>query len=584
LKRHHHLNISTAWTGFGDYVESFGSKPTGGGNGASFEEMLEAALAAEEAKMGCQQSASSSAPSSSSSPRNRTASSSSSSVLELPLQFELPDLMACTEDDSLFALKCREEAIPINERVQKKYRLTCGLLIKARQATIRLLARSQIMPGIDFSEKNEEAVRIYCKQIQNLCCDLDQDQKTLQGYIDAPGELFDTSVELVAKRIPLSKKLIKALEAQPLLPLVPQAGDFSERSNRNYDREGDEREERLQKQQQQQVTAASRLQFEASFLREVDIHFCALQKPLDADNVSEVTSLGTHAQAGEDDSSCSSDPLATYYPMMADLMALKREECSKCGLGRALYCPDCDGLRTPQAENMLPPRVSASVMPFEVMMILHYQETINRSTGAQALALLEEGYMSVRHWPRDKDSEEMSALVASIDPSRDVLLFPDAEAHSVGSLLCSPPGGGDDGSKQKRRLIMIEANWTFAKAMAGYLKGRVPGLRSVGLHKDVVGTYWRFQAVSASAVSTIEALYHAANEVVEARNNDDNGDNGGELRNILVLFEYQRRKMLANASTKQGAKCRGLRVTGNGIHDWAPILEAWRRQEEDKEE
>ena len=39
----------TAWTGFGDYVESLGTPMSGGGASANFQEMLEAALAKEEA-------------------------------------------------------------------------------------------------------------------------------------------------------------------------------------------------------------------------------------------------------------------------------------------------------------------------------------------------------------------------------------------------------------------------------------------------------------------------------------------------------------------------------------------------------
>ena len=38
---------STAWTGFGDYMESLGTPMSGGGNNANFEAMLEAALSAE---------------------------------------------------------------------------------------------------------------------------------------------------------------------------------------------------------------------------------------------------------------------------------------------------------------------------------------------------------------------------------------------------------------------------------------------------------------------------------------------------------------------------------------------------------
>ena len=39
----------TAWTGFGDYVEGLGTPMRGGGDGADFNAMLEAALAEEAA-------------------------------------------------------------------------------------------------------------------------------------------------------------------------------------------------------------------------------------------------------------------------------------------------------------------------------------------------------------------------------------------------------------------------------------------------------------------------------------------------------------------------------------------------------
>ena len=38
---------TTAWTGFGDYVESLGTPMSGGGEGADFEAMVTAALAKE---------------------------------------------------------------------------------------------------------------------------------------------------------------------------------------------------------------------------------------------------------------------------------------------------------------------------------------------------------------------------------------------------------------------------------------------------------------------------------------------------------------------------------------------------------
>ena len=84
------------------------------------------------------------------------------------------------------------------------------------------------------------------------------------------------------------------------------------------------------------------------------------------------------------------------------------------------------------------------------------------------------------------------------------------------------------------RLILLEGNWTYATKMASYLKGRVTGLRSVCLGEEVVGTYWRFQSVGVSALSTIEALYHACKQ---ARPQLRDEEEQGRLDHLLVLFE-----------------------------------------------
>ena len=72
---------------------------------------------------------------------------------------------------------------------------------------------------------------------------------------------------------------------------------------------------------------------------------------------------------------------------MAALLALPREQCASCSSYRALFCPECNGLRT--QERLLPPsytqdtasirRVNAAALPGEG----------NRSTGAHSLALVE---------------------------------------------------------------------------------------------------------------------------------------------------------------------------------------------------
>ena len=88
---------------------------------------------------------------------------------------------------------------------------------------------------------------------------------------------------------------------------------------------------------------------------------------------------------------------------MNSLIALKREKCEGCQLMRVLYCANCGGLRTKEASKVLPARIPRDDMPFDILMLLHFQETWNRSTGAHASALLEEGVLTIVHWDRTEE-------------------------------------------------------------------------------------------------------------------------------------------------------------------------------------
>ena len=163
----------------------------------------------------------------------------------------------------------------------------------------------------------------------------------------------------------------------------------------------------------------------------------------------------------------------------------------------------------------------------------------------------------------------MEAIVESIDPTRDLLLFPDKSSVPIALAL---RGGGDgDGNKGEEeggvryRLILLEGNWTYATKMASYLKGRVRGLRSVCLGEEVVGTYWRFQSVGVSALSTIEALYHACKQ---ARPLQRDEEEQACLDHLLVLFEYQRKRVIDG----DRQNLRGIKPTGENSSDWGPYM------------
>ena len=160
--------MTTQWTGFADYVESFGSKPSGGGNAASFEAMLEAALAAEESSQEELQA-----------PEVVEEQSTKTYLVhELPMQLEAEDLMSCTGNDSLWSSRCREEVkslVDREERAQRHYRLTCGLLVKTRLADIRMVKQGMMIAElIDFNKRNEQTVSVFGTQIRTMCCEEDR--------------------------------------------------------------------------------------------------------------------------------------------------------------------------------------------------------------------------------------------------------------------------------------------------------------------------------------------------------------------------------------------------------------------------
>jgi hypothetical protein len=78
----------------------------------------------------------------------------------------------------------------------------------------------------------------------------------------------------------------------------------------------------------------------------------------------------------------------------------------------------------------------------------------------------------------------------------------------------------------------------------------------------VTGQYWRFQAEGHAAVSTIEAIAHTAHSA---------GLDSKSVKDLLVLFELQKYRVLNN-SEKRGCKApRAITVEGVGLGDWKKV-------------
>jgi hypothetical protein len=196
------------------------------------------------------------------------------------------------------------------------------------------------------------------------------------------------------------------------------------------------------------------------------------------------------------------------------------------------------------------------------------QESLLKCTGIHAAALCKEGQVEYWHWQKD----EWHDIVDKLDASRDVLLFPYQTSIPADEFAWDDrftPTDSANISCSKWRLVVLEASWAYGKTMAhqivDYRKAKgLPPLRSVIL-TNITGQYWRFQSEGHSAVSTIEAVAHAAVAAkLSARYFDD----------LLLLFYVQKYRVVRRINEKEGArKPRAIEVTGVGIGSWKTVSE-----------
>jgi DTW domain-containing protein YfiP len=352
--------------------------------------------------------------------------------------------------------------------------------------------------------------------------------KLLDLYQSPYDRLWSVAEELTLKSINLSLELQKKLSQLPLLPLHP---------------------------------LSAQLQLPPSFLDEVRACHDSVRRP-----------VGTFSR----------DLISETK--LQQLCALDRESCAKCNGRRQVYCGHCGGRRMPLAESSLPARVD---LPFDVLLLLHHQESLNKCTGIHTGAMCAEGSVSCVHWAKERDVVER--IIASLDPLRDVLLFPyphstNAEVFPWKDCRYVPPSTAEGEGQRpvsnvdcaeicnsdipynkshRWRLVVLEASWNYAKSMSNqittYRKDHgLPPLPSVIL-TDVVGQYWRFQAEGHSAVSTIEAIAHTA---YAAGISDD------KRKDLLCLFELQKFRVLTNDQLYGSKTPRAVEVEGAGLGSW----------------
>ena len=118
------------------------------------------------------------------------------------------------------------------------------------------------------------------------------------------------------------------------------------------------------------------------------------------------------------------------------------------------------------------------------------------------------------------------------------------------------------------RLVVLEASWTYGKGMARQIvqhraRCGLPPIRLVAL-SGIVGQYWKFQEVGQSALSTIEAIAAAAGAA---------GLGADEIQALLVLFRLQKFRVLQRVNDS-GKVPKGIDVRGCGLGSWEELTAA----------
>ncbi len=424
--------------------------------------------------------------------------------------------------------------------------LTCGLIVKIRSAFQRAYRRSECkFARVDEQERPKQFYNVILGFLSNKSELIDQDcwsslisYKNAESYYeimdpDRPIEeckdgfhrLWLIAEELTIKMINLSVPLQKIMSNHPLYPLDP---------------------------------ASHHLQFHQSFVEGIKAYHDTVRRPDGTFDMQEDEHLER-------------------------LCSTERVVCGLCLGKRQLYCGPCGGIRMNYSEELLPPRV---VMPFDILLLLHYQESLVKCTGIHTGALCSEGSVSYVNW--FKDPQVWQEIIESLDPERDVILFPYPHStlaqdfpwrhcsyvapdirckHETSPACVEVCNSSIPYNKSHRwRLVVLEASWSYAKTMAQQIvehrvAKNLPPIPSVIL-TNVTGQYWRFQSEGHAAVSTIEAIAHAAAAA---------GLEDTYIQDLLVLFKLQKYRVLNNGG-KRGTKApRAVKVEGVGIGDWNKI-------------
>lgn len=441
--------------------------------------------------------------------------------------------------------------LPTSDFIEyRKYQFTCGLVLKLKNATVRVYKRTKYPPPTKY---DTDAQRMF--HLLRLCTidiDIVDSNWTVQS-------IWDLAEELTRKQLNLNPPLQKVLMEHPVVRTTS--------------------------------SSLSLIDWNIEFLRKVSDYHAAVKRPEGA----------FHLEDKEVYSILASQP---------------RHLCPGCQNYRQLYCGVCHGRLMTGVAQLLGGDAERIDLPFKVMLLMHWQESLIKCTGIHIGALCTPGTLEVTQWVREKTSQDWDRIVAGLDPTRDVLLFPceaavDAEDFKWGQIekdahddhdgdqdviqleikgqtrhakafTSNSTGSEANGSSKspslgkpetsqypnKWRLVVLEGSWNYATTMANQIieyrsVNNLKPLPCVMLH-GLTGEYWRFHHKGHSSVSTIEAIAHTAHAA---------GLSHEKKENLLTFFRVQKLRVLQKI--EDGGKVpRAVEVTGTGLGSWKPLTDA----------
>ena len=215
---------------------------------------------------------------------------------------------------------------------------THSLVVRLRTANARCEKMTRIFPPKDEKDRIQRS----WNQTLNLLSD--ENRNFLQS--NWTPETLNTDVsEISQKRCNLSLKLGNKLDQLPALPRNPENGQ---------------------------------LPFGLEFLSELGAYLKSVARPESGSNNPE------NFEKEIKDS------------LLVDLSAMKRERCPSCNANRYMYCGTCTGIRMPEADAILPPRINLE--DFDVLVLMHWQEHADRCTSMHAAASTGAGQVSEKEW------------------------------------------------------------------------------------------------------------------------------------------------------------------------------------------